>query len=135
MGSGLGRKYNSGDKSYRKQKSFEKKVKAKEHSSAINAIINMIVGGFYGEYPTLGSFRDSIHTLIKRPPKENPNCLAIKFDEKISQPLQQPHTNPIVVTIRIAQIKVRRVLVNSCNMADLITMDSLRHMKYEEKNL
>ena len=73
--------------------------------------------------------------LIKSPPKEHPTCPEMKFDEKLSIPLLQPHTDPVVVSLKIDQMKVRRVLVDTGSTTDLITMDCLRQMKYEEKHL
>ena len=54
-----------------------KKFETKDHSSATNGVINMIVGGFSEEYPTLRSVRDNVHTLIKGPQKEHPTCPTI----------------------------------------------------------
>ena len=39
------------------------------------------------------------------------------------------------VTIKIGQMKVRRVLVDTESMADLITVDGLRQMRFEENHL
>ena len=89
----------------------------------------MIVGGFSEEFPTLRSARDNIHTFIKGPPKEYPTCPEMKFDEKMSVPLQQPHTDPVVVALKNDQMKVRRVLVDTKSTTDLITMDCLHQMK------
>lgn len=98
-----GRRYNSENRENRKPEP-EIKSKAKENSSATNGLINMILGGFSEEFPTLRSTRDNIHTLIKGPPKENPTCLTMKFEEKLSMPLQQSRTDPVVVSIKIEQM-------------------------------
>ena len=59
----------------------------------------------------------------------------IKFDATIAQPSHPPHLDPLVVTIKIGQMKVMRVLVDSGSITDLITMNSLNQMKFEEKNI
>ena len=59
----------------------------------------------------------------------------MKFDATISQPLQQPYTDQLAVTITIGQMKVRQVLVDIGSTADLITMDRLKKKKFEEKHL
>ena len=59
----------------------------------------------------------------------------MRFDATTSQPLQQPHTNSLVVTLKIGQIKVKRVLLDTGSTTDLITMECLRKMKFEEKHL
>ena len=83
----------------------------------------MIVGRFFEEFPTLRSAKDNIHTLIKGLPREHPTCPEMKFDEKLSVPLHQPHTNPVLVTLKIGQMKVRRVLVDTGSTTDLVTKD------------
>lgn len=84
----------------------------------------MIIGGFSEYYPTLKATRDTVHTLQKGPPKAIMEGLVMKFDATIRQPLQQPHTDPLVVTIKIDQIKVKRILIDTGNVADLITIAS-----------
>ena len=59
----------------------------------------------------------------------------MRFDATTSQPLQQPHTDPLVVTLKIGQMKVKRVLVDTGSTTDLITTECLRKMKFEEKHL
>ena len=59
----------------------------------------------------------------------------MKFDATISQPLQQPHPDPLVVTIKIGQMKVKRVLISTKSTTNVITMDSLKQIKFKEKHL
>ncbi len=49
----------------------------------------MIVGGFSEDYPTLEATKDSVHTLLKDPPKTTMGGPVMKSDATISQPLQQ----------------------------------------------
>ncbi|XP_057522587.1 uncharacterized protein LOC130802595 [Amaranthus tricolor] len=77
----------------------------------------------------------SVHTLLKGPPKASSNGPIMRFDATTSQTLQQPHTDPLVVTLKIGQMKVKRVLVDTGSTADLITMECLRKMKFKEKHL
>ena len=58
----------------------------------------------------------------------------MRFDATTSQPLQQPHTDPLVVTLKIGQMKVKRVLVDTGSTTDFITIECLRKMKFEEKH-
>ena len=95
----------------------------------------MIFGGYSEEYPTIRAAKDSVHTLLKGPPKTTPNGPIMRFDATTSQPLQQPHTDPLVVTLKIGQMKVRRVLVDTGSTTHLITMECLRQMKFEENHL
>ena len=60
----------------------------------------------------------------------------MRFDATTSQTLQQPHTDPLVVTLKIGQMNVKRVLVDTGSTAELITMNvTLKKMKFEEKHL
>ncbi|XP_057529862.1 uncharacterized protein LOC130808402 [Amaranthus tricolor] len=95
----------------------------------------MIFGGYTEEYPTIRAARNSVHILLKGPPKASSTGPTMRFDATTSQTLQQPHTDPLVVTLKIGQMKVKRVLVDTGSTADLITMECLRKMKFEEKHL
>ncbi|XP_057545947.1 uncharacterized protein LOC130824940 [Amaranthus tricolor] len=112
-----------------------KRNEARHESSDTQGTINMIFGGYTEEYPTIRAAKNSVHTLLKGPPKASSKGPVMKFDATTSQPLQQPHTDPLVVTLKIGQMKVRRVLVDTGSTADLITMECLRQMKFEEKHL
>lgn len=130
------KRYNSDSREYKKTETEKlASLHSKNTSSATDGVINMIVGGYSEEFPTIRSARDSIHTLVKGPPKEQPSCPEMKFNEELSVPLQQPHSDPVVVTLKIGQMKVCRFLVDTGSTIDLITMECLRQMKYEEKHL
>ena len=51
------------------------------------------------------------------------------------QPIQTPHDDPLVVEMKIANLREGRVLIDSGCSADIITMDCLRKLKYQETNL
>ncbi|XP_057517822.1 uncharacterized protein LOC130798739 [Amaranthus tricolor] len=113
----------------------QKRNEARRESSNTQGTINMIFSGYTEEYPTIRATKGSVHTLFKGPPKTTSSGPIMRFDATTSQPLQQPHTDPLVVTIKIGQMMVRRVLVDTGSTADLITMECLRKMKFEEKHL
>ncbi|XP_057543500.1 uncharacterized protein LOC130821729 [Amaranthus tricolor] len=112
-----------------------KRDETRRESSNTQGTINVIFGGYTEEYPTIRAARDSVYTLLKGPLKTVSKGPIIRFDATTSQLLQQPHTDPLVVTIKIGQMMVRRVLVDTGSTADLITMECLKKMKFEEKNL
>ncbi|XP_057520897.1 uncharacterized protein LOC130801144 [Amaranthus tricolor] len=113
----------------------QKRNEARRESSNTQGTINMIFSGYTEQYPTICAAKDSVHTLFKGPPKTTYSGPIMRFDATTSQPLQQPHTDPLVVTIKIGQMMVRRVLVDTGSTVDLITMECLRKMKFEEKHL
>ncbi|XP_048492385.1 uncharacterized protein LOC125493260 [Beta vulgaris subsp. vulgaris] len=49
--------------------------------------------------------------------------------------IQTPHDDPLVVEIKIPSLRVGRVLIDSGSFVDIITMDCLRNLKYEEIDL
>jgi hypothetical protein len=57
------------------------------------------------------------------------------FNEKLGSPIQYPHHDPIVLTLKVGQMNVRRVLVDTGTTADLVTKDCLRQLKYETHHL
>ncbi|XP_057522576.1 uncharacterized protein LOC130802581 [Amaranthus tricolor] len=90
-----------------------KRNEARRESSNTQGTINMIFGGYTEEYPTIRAARDNVHTLLKGSPKTTTSGPNMKFDATTSEPLQQPHTDPLVVTLKIGQMKVKRVLVDT----------------------
>ncbi|XP_057544996.1 uncharacterized protein LOC130824124 [Amaranthus tricolor] len=112
-----------------------KRDEARRDSSNTQGTINMIFGGYIEEYPTIRAAKDSVHALLKGPPNTKSSGPIMRFDAATSQPLQQPHTDLLVVTLKIGQMKVKRVLVDIESTTDLITMECLRKMKFEEKHL
>ena len=57
----------------------------------------MIVGGFSKDYLTFKSAKDSVHTLLKGPPKSTTRGPVMNVDATISKPLHQPHPDPLVI--------------------------------------
>ena len=112
-----------------------KKEETRRESSNTQGIINLIFSDYSEEYPTVHAARDSVHTLHNGPPKTTSIGPLMKFDATTAQPLQQPRTDPLMVTIEIGQMKVRRVLVDTGSTAVLITMECLGQMKFEENHL
>ena len=107
----------------------------RRESSNTQGTINMIFGGYTEEYPTIRTAKDNVYTLLKGPPKIASSGPIMKFDATTSQPLQQPHTDPLVVTLKIGLMMVRRILEDTGSATDLITMECLRQMKFKENHL
>ncbi|XP_057532829.1 uncharacterized protein LOC130810711 [Amaranthus tricolor] len=103
----------------------------RRESSNTQGTINMIFDGYSEEYPTIRAARDNVHTLLEGPPKTTSNGPIMIFDATTSQ----PHIDPLVVTIKIGQMKTRRVLVDIESTADLITMECFRQMRFKENHL
>ncbi|XP_057526208.1 uncharacterized protein LOC130805451 [Amaranthus tricolor] len=87
-----------------------KRNEARRESSDTQGTINMIFGGYTEEYPTIRAAKNSVHTLLKGPPMAASKGPVMKFDATTSQPLQQPHTDPLVVTLKIGQMKIKAAI-------------------------
>ena len=71
------------DRSYHPRHKPSKDEERKDVSGDTHEVINMIIG-FSEEYPTLSAARDSVHTLMKGPPKAITGGPVMKFDVTIS---------------------------------------------------
>ena len=66
---------------------------------------------------------------------KTPTTSKMIFNEKLGNVIQYPHDDPIVLTLKVGQMNVRRVLVDTSSTAELVTMDCLRKLKYETHHL
>ena len=107
-----------------------------QQSDATEGIIYMISGGYSEYYPSNRSIKDSVHTLKFMTAKDKRAVDGPKmiFGE-VSQPIQHPHSDPIVLTIKVGFMNVRRVLADTGSTTDLITMDCLKQLKYGSEQL
>ena len=46
-----------------------------------------------------------------------------------------PHDDPLVIEMKIANARVKRILVDSGSLADIITLECLHKLKYTEKDV
>lgn len=88
----------------------------------------MISGGYFEFYPSTRSVKDSVHALNtmtaeSRKAVDGPRMV---FGEG-SPAIQHPHSDPVVLTLKVGLMNVRRVLVDTGSTADLITMDCLKN--------
>ena len=51
------------------------------------------------------------------------------------RPLQVPHNDPLVVQLKIATALVRRVLIDTGSLVDIITLECFRKLHYSEEDL
>ena len=91
----------------------------------------MISRGYSEYYPNNHSIKDSIHTLKSMTVEEKRAVDGPKMTfGEVSQPIQYPYSDPIVLTIKVGLMNIRRVLVDTDSTVDLITMDCLKQLKY-----
>ena len=52
-----------------------------------------------------------------------------------SRTLHTPHDDPLVIELKVANTRVKRVLVDSGSSADIITLECLKKLKYGEQDV
>ncbi|XP_010692858.1 uncharacterized protein LOC104905902 [Beta vulgaris subsp. vulgaris] len=62
------------------------------------------------------------------------DCPVMTFEES-SQSVSVPHDDPLVIELKVANSRVKRVLVDSGSSADIITLECLKKLKYSEKDV
>ena len=119
-----------------------KRDEARRKSSNTQGTINVIFGGYTEEYPTICAARDSVHTLLKGPPKATTSGPTMRFDATTSQPLQQPHTDPLVeldinsgykpVKQKLRHQGKERIEVAKTEVEKLLKAGFIRECKYSD---
>ena len=92
----------------------------------------MISGRYSEYYPSTRSIKHSVHMTVEE--KRTIDGPIMIYGE-VSQPTQRPHSDPIVLTIKVGLMNVRRVLVDTDSISNLITMNCLKQLKYGPKHL
>ena len=78
----------------------------------------MISGGYSEHYPNNRSIKDSVHTLKIMTAEDKRAVDGPKMIiGEVSQPILHPHSDPIVLTIKLGLMNVRRVLVDTGSTA------------------
>ncbi|XP_010667183.1 uncharacterized protein LOC104884258 [Beta vulgaris subsp. vulgaris] len=116
-----------------KENKVESRPEKQARSDEIARYVNVIAGGFASGGLTSRSRKKHLYTL-KHGSDTNSSAICPTMTFKNShRPIQTPHDDPLVVQMKIANLRVGRVLIDSGSYADIITMDCL--LKYEEKDL
>uniref|UniRef100_A0A803N7D0 Retrotransposon gag domain-containing protein n=1 Tax=Chenopodium quinoa TaxID=63459 RepID=A0A803N7D0_CHEQI len=101
--------------------------KLEAHSSAeTNMIINVIARGFSSRGLSnrarkghLRSLEEPIYDIVT--PSSTPKNLLMVFGDDNSKKIQMPHDDPLVIHMKMANAKVKNILVDSRSPADIIT--------------
>ncbi|XP_010687401.1 uncharacterized protein LOC104901512 [Beta vulgaris subsp. vulgaris] len=117
----------------------EKKVEPRQEKQTWNdetaGYVNVIAGGFTSGDLTSLSRKKHIYTLKHGTDvASSAVCPTMTFKDS-HHPIQTPHDDPLVVEMKIANLRVGRVLIDNGSSADIISMKCLRKLKYQETDL
>ncbi|XP_048493203.1 uncharacterized protein LOC125493737 [Beta vulgaris subsp. vulgaris] len=118
-----------------KEKKVESRQEKQTRSDEITGYVSVIAGGFASGGLTSRSRKKHLYTLKHGSDATSSTVCPTMTFKDIHRPIQTPHDDPLVVEMKIANLRVGRVLIDSRSSADIITMDCLRKLKYEEKDL
>ncbi|XP_057250719.1 uncharacterized protein LOC125497729 [Beta vulgaris subsp. vulgaris] len=120
--------------------SAEEKGKQKvgqSNSGDTEGFIGVIAGGFASGGLTGRARKAHLRNLkhqvldVQLP---RPSCPVMTFGEP-SRTLHTPHDDPLVIELKVANTRVKRVLVDSRSSADIITLECLRKLQYTERDV
>ncbi|XP_048502807.1 uncharacterized protein LOC125498614 [Beta vulgaris subsp. vulgaris] len=118
-----------------KEKKYEPCQEKQTRSDETAGYVNIIAGGFASSCLTIRSRKKHLYTLKHgSDATSSAVCPTMTFKDS-HRPIQTPHDDLLVVEMKIANLRVGPVLIDSGSSADIITMDCLRKLKYEEKDL
>ncbi|XP_048493937.1 uncharacterized protein LOC125494423 [Beta vulgaris subsp. vulgaris] len=107
------------------------------NSGDTKGFIGVIAGGFASGGLTgrarKAHLQNLKHQVLEVKPGRS-DCPIMTFGES-SRPVSVPHDDPLVIELKVANSRVRRVLVDSGSSADIITLECLKKLKYSEKDV
>ncbi|XP_021720012.1 uncharacterized protein LOC110687695 [Chenopodium quinoa] len=105
-------------------------------SDSDSGFVAVIAGGFASGGPTIRGAKNHARSLgqvmstLRADPEPFPNITIAEADRG---KVQTPHDDPTVVELKVANMRVRRILVDTGSSSDIISLSCLKHLKYDEK--
>ena len=81
------------------------------------------------------TINDSAHLVPVRPSTEGPLNQSISFSNSDLKDVQLPHNDPLVITLRIRNFDVRRVLIDQGIFAEVMYYDMYKKLGLGEADL
>ncbi|XP_010687428.1 uncharacterized protein LOC104901539 [Beta vulgaris subsp. vulgaris] len=118
-----------------KERKIEPRKENQTQSDEKAGYVNVIAGGYALGGLTNCSRKKHLYTLKNgTDAASSATCPTMTFKES-HRPIQTPHDDPLVIEMKIANLRVGRVLIDSGSSADIIAMDCLSKLKYQEADL
>ncbi|XP_010694022.1 uncharacterized protein LOC104906890 [Beta vulgaris subsp. vulgaris] len=118
----------------------EEKEKEKETRNDIDntdGYVGVIAGGNASGGASCRARKAHLQSMTHRVVEIEPTragCPMMTFGEP-DRHINTPHDDPLVMEMKIANSRVKRILVDSSSSADIITLDCLLKLKYTEKDV
>ena len=125
---------------YVKKSKFKFQRKVESHQEGYDTdpeVVAMISGGFASGGPTIRGTKESLRSLSQvmiseGKPEPFPEVL---IGEKDRRDLQTPHDDPLVVELKVANLKVRRILIDTGSSTDIISLECLEKLRFKVDSL
>ncbi|XP_010695404.2 uncharacterized protein LOC104908051 [Beta vulgaris subsp. vulgaris] len=107
------------------------------NSGDTEGFIGVIAGGFASGGLTGRARKSHLQNLkhqVLEVKQSRSDCPIMTFGES-SRSVSVPHDDTLVIELKVANSRVKRVLVDSGSSADIITLDCLKKLKYYEKDV
>ncbi|XP_021717068.1 uncharacterized protein LOC110684934 [Chenopodium quinoa] len=123
-----------------KQSKAAKEVQEAHSSADTNLSINVIAGGFASgglsnraRKSHLRSLEEPIYDIGT--PSSTPKDPLMVFGDDKGKKIQRPHDDPLVIHMKVANAKVKKILVDSGSSADIITWKYIEQMRFGRGDL
>ncbi|KMT05721.1 hypothetical protein BVRB_7g167300 [Beta vulgaris subsp. vulgaris] len=110
----------------------------KEDESTDEDVVLVICGGFAARGPTNHGHKNYLRELdqiMLTNHEEFDPFPMIVVSELDRGKIRTPHDDPLVVEMKIANLIVRRILIDTGSSTDIISADCLSRLKFDESNL
>ncbi|XP_048503076.1 uncharacterized protein LOC125498826 [Beta vulgaris subsp. vulgaris] len=120
------------------QKRDDRQSKRKESETTDEDVVLVISGGFAAGEPTnrghKNYFRELGQIMLTNQEESDPfpKVVASELDHG---KIRTPHDDPLVVEMKIANLRVRRILIDTRSSTDIISAGCLSRLKFNENDL
>ncbi|XP_048502817.1 uncharacterized protein LOC125498620 [Beta vulgaris subsp. vulgaris] len=120
------------------QKRDDHHGRRKDDESTDEDVVMVISGGFAAGGPTnrghKNYLRELSQVMLTNQAKADP-FPKIVVSEQDRGNIRTPHDDPLVVEMKIANLRVRRILIDTGSSTDIISADCLSRLKFDENEL
>ncbi|XP_010684449.1 uncharacterized protein LOC104899008 [Beta vulgaris subsp. vulgaris] len=120
------------------QKKDNRQGRRKDDESTDEDVVMVISGGFAAGGPTncghKNYLRELSQVMLTNQAESDP-FPKIMVSEQDRGKIRTPHDDPLVVEMKIANLRVRRILIDIGSSTDIISADYLSRLKFDESNL